>query len=503
MTTIRLHPADNLLIATETLPQGFSLDANVETRTEIPRMHKVAIVPIAAGQAIYKYGQTIGQATCDIAAGEHIHSHNCEMGSFARDFNFCSKVRPTEFAAASAERTFEGYLRPNGKVGTRNFIALVTTVNCSATAARHIAEQARLQNILADYPNVDGIVPLTHGSGCGMNAMSRGGVMLARTIAGYAAHPNFGGVITIGLGCEAMQLSNLMRDYGLVESDLFRAYNIQDVDGTANAIAKGIEYLKDMLPRVNQARRQTLPASHLKLAVQCGGSDAFSGITANPALGRAADILVAQGGTVIYSETPEIYGAEHLLTQRSESPETAQDIVDLIKWWEGYTLMNGVELNNNPSPGNKAGGLTTILEKSLGAMAKGGSTNLRAVYQYAEQIDKKGLVFMDSPGFDPVSVTGQVASGANVVCFTTGRGSAFGHKPVPSVKLASNSELYKRMSGDIDIDCGKVLHGGSLEESGNEIFETILRVASGERTKSELLGYGDNEFTPWQMGAVV
>ncbi|BFM13222.1 altronate dehydratase family protein [Simiduia litorea] len=503
MKTLRLHPQDNLLVALDALPKGCELSADFKACNDIPKMHKVASQTIAAGEKILKYGQVIGQATQSIAAGEHIHTHNCAMGNFERDFAFCSQIRPTQFVPTNAKRQFQGYHRPSGKVGTRNFIALVTTVNCSATAARHIAEQARLGQLLDGFDNIDGIVPLVHSSGCGMNPNSRGGHILARTLAGYAVHPNFGGVITLGLGCEAMQLNHLMRDYGLVESEFFRAYNIQDVDGTAKAIDHGLGIIREMLPRVNAVKRQATDASHLTLAVQCGGSDAFSGITANPALGKAADTLVAQGGTVIYSETPEIYGAEHLLTQRAETPESAQAIVDLISWWENYTLMNGVELNNNPSPGNKAGGLTTILEKSLGAMAKAGSTNLRAVYQYAEQVKEKGMVFMDSPGFDPVSVTGQVASGANVVCFTTGRGSAFGHKPVPSLKLASNTALYERMTGDIDINCGKAIEGGSLEASGAEIFETILRVASGERTKSELLGYGDNEFTPWPMGAVV
>lgn len=503
MKTLRLHPNDNLLVALEALPKGAAVEPGLITFDAIPPMHKVASRAIQAGQQIIKYGQIIGQATQAIGAGEHIHTHNCAMGNFERDYNFCSNTRATTFVKPEARRTFQGYQRPTGKVGTRNFVALVTTVNCSATAARHIAEQARLGNLLAGMDNIDGIVPLVHGSGCGMNPDSRGGKILARTLAGYAVHPNFGGVITLGLGCEAMQLTNLMRDYGLVESDFFRAYNIQEVDGTAKAIEHGLGILREMLPRVNAIRRQPVDASHLTMAVQCGGSDAFSGITANPALGKAADLLVAQGGTVIYSETPEIYGAEHLLTQRAENPESAQAIVDLIQWWENYTLMNGVELNNNPSPGNKAGGLTTILEKSLGAMTKAGSSNLRAVYQYAERVREKGMVFMDSPGFDPVSVTGQVASGANVVCFTTGRGSAFGHKPVPSLKLASNTALYNRMTGDIDINCGKVIEGGSLDASGAEIFETVLKVASGERTKSELLGYGDNEFTPWPMGAVV
>lgn len=501
---IHLHPDDNVLLALTPLVEGQHLPLNVRCATAVPAMHKVAISNIAAGAAIRKYGQVIGQASQPIRAGEHVHVHNCVMAGETRSHHFCSNLHNTPFVAPADRAQFMGYHRADGRVGTRNFMALVTTVNCSATTARHIAHQAQVQGLLNDYDQIDGLVPLVHSSGCGMNPNSRGGELLARTLSGYAAHPNFGGVILLGLGCEAMQLKQLMESQGLQESDTFRAYTIQQQAGTRKSIAYGLDQLREMLPSVNRARRTPADASHLTLAVQCGGSDALSGVTANPALGRAADTLIAHGGTVIYSETPEIYGAEHLLTARAETPETAQALADLVQWWEHYTLMHGVELNNNPSPGNKAGGLTTILEKSLGAMAKGGSTNLRGVFQYAERVNTRGLVFMDSPGFDPVSVTGQVASGANVICFTTGRGSAFGNKPVPSLKLASNTALYERMQEDMDINCGKAIEpGGSLAASGEEIFQTILRTASGERTASEKLGYGDNEFTPWHIGAVV
>jgi altronate hydrolase len=292
--------------------------------------------------------------------------------------------------------------------------------------------------------------------------------------------------------------------YGITDTDTFQTMTIQEIGGTKKMIEWGVEKIKEMLPIAASARRETLPASELVLALQCGGSDGYSGITANPALGYAADILVRQGGTAILSETPEIYGAEHLLTRRAITREVGEKLIDRIHWWEDYTARNHGEMNNNPSPGNKLGGLTTILEKSLGATAKGGTEPLTAVYEYAEPVTARGFVFMDTPGFDPVSATGQVAGGANILAFTTGRGSAYGCKPVPSVKLATNSDLYRRMTEDMDINCGDISDGTiSFEDKGREIFEKLLAVASGEKSKSEALGYGDNEFVPWQVGAVM
>lgn len=502
---IHLHKQDNVGVSKAALPAGITLIENDLTlRADIPAMHKVALVPIAKGEAIRKYGQVIGFAGTDIAPGDHVHTHNCVMGDLEKDYGFCRNAVPTDYLPEAQRATFQGYRRANGKVGTRNYVGILTTVNCSATVARAIAQHFTFSGELEQYPNIDGVVAFTHETGCGMRSDGEGYETLRRTFDGYARHPNFGGVMMVGLGCETMQVQRVMEESGLADSKTFCAYTIQEVGGTRIAVEKGIETLRQMLPLVNEARRETVPASELTLAVQCGGSDAFSGITANPALGVAGDILVRHGGTVIYSETPEIFGAEHLLTQRAATPELAEKLLERIRWWEDYTERNGFELNNNPSPGNKVGGLTTILEKSLGAQAKSGSTQMTGVYLYAEEVKEKGLVFMDSPGFDPVSVTGQIASGANVVCFTTGRGSAFGSKPVPSIKLASNSQLYERMKEDVDINCGGVLDGEyTLEECGEKIFAEILAVASGEATKSELLGYGDNEFNPWKIGAVV
>ncbi|WP_020210116.1 UxaA family hydrolase [Gilvimarinus chinensis] len=504
---IHLHQQDNVAIAVEDIAAGEQLSIagrDFVVVEPVGQMHKVAVKPVAQGEAVIKYGQFIGYAAADIAVGQHVHTHNCIMGDFAKDYGFCRHAVATDFVSEAERASFMGYRRESGKVGTRNYIGILTTVNCSATVAKQIAANFSFLGALDDFPNVDGVIALTHESGCGMRAEGEGYEMLQRTFEGYAAHPNFGAVLLVGLGCETMQVDGVLEQAGLQESDRFKAFNIQGVGGTRAAVEQGVAEVRKMLPLVNNIQREPCPASELILAVQCGGSDALSGVTANPALGVAGDILVRHGGTVIYSETPEIFGAEHLLTQRSATPEVAEQLLERIRWWEEYTRVHGFELNNNPSPGNKAGGLTTILEKSLGAQAKSGSTAMTAVYQYAEPVTKKGLVFMDSPGFDPVSVTGQVASGANVVAFTTGRGSAFGYKPVPSIKLSSNTTIYRHMQEDIDINCGSVVDGDeTLETLGEKIFATLLRIASGEQTKSEELGYGEAEFNPWKIGAVV
>ncbi|MEX0628679.1 MAG: UxaA family hydrolase, partial [Cucumibacter sp.] len=377
------------------------------------------------------------------------------------------------------------------------------SVNCSASVARFIAREVEQSGMLDAYPNVDGVVAFVHGSGCAMDSAGEGFRLLSRTQWGYAANPNLGGVLMVGLGCESFQIGQFKKTYHVEEGPTFRTHTIQDSGGTRAAVAEGVRRIAEMLPSVNAARRETLPAADLVLALQCGGSDGYSGITANPALGVASDMLVRHGGTSILAETPEIYGAEHLLLARAATDEVGQKLKDRLAWWDDYTAKFGSEMNNNPAPGNKLGGLTTILEKSLGAVAKGGQAPLMQVYEYAEPVTQHGFVFMDTPGYDPVSATGQVAGGANILCFTTGRGSAYGNKPVPSIKLATSTVLYEKMTEDMDINCGEVLEGVSLKDKGSEIFATILRVASGEKTKSEKLGYGDAEFVPWQVGAVM
>lgn len=506
-TSLVLGQGDNVAVLLANVVAGTQIRPGILTNQRVSRGHKLAIAPIHEGEPVRKFGQIIGFATKAITPGEWVHEHNCGMGpeggAFVRDYDFGSAVTPVDLVPDHERATFEGFRRSNGKVGTRNYIGILTSVNCSATVARYIAEAVERSGMLDDYPSVDGIVSFVHQTGCGMSGKGEGFDILARTQWGYAANPNLGAVLMVGLGCEVFQIGRMKQLFGIAEDETFQTLTIQGEGGTRKAIEQGVERVRSMLPVAARAQRETIPASELVLALQCGGSDGYSGITANPALGAAVDMLVRHGGTAILSETTEIYGAEHLLTRRAAQPAVGQRLIERIRWWEDYCARNGGEMNNNPSPGNKAGGLTTILEKSLGAAAKAGSTPLNAVYEYAEPVTERGFVFMDTPGFDPVSATGQVAGGANVLCFTTGRGSAFGCKPVPSIKLATNSELYARMEDDMDINCGDILEGISLEQKGAEIFQHILEVASGRKTKSEVLGYGDNEFAPWQVGAVM
>jgi altronate hydrolase len=500
--TIRLAAADNIVVAVDQIAQGAEV-AGVRAQARIPRGHKMAVARIEKDQPVCKFGQIIGFASQPIAPGDWVHEHNVHMHDFARDYRFAEDARNDEILPANLQATFQGYVRPNGRTGTRNYIGILTSVNCSASVAKFIAEAVNRSGLLDGYPEIDGVVPFVHGTGCGMAAYGEGFELLRRVQWGYATHPNLGGALMVGLGCEVFQIDRMKDEYGLVEGDHFQSMTIQATGGTKKTIAEGIERIKAMLPVAARARRETRPASEIVLALQCGGSDGYSGITANPSLGAAADLLVKHGGTAVLAETPEIYGAEHLLTRRAVNRAVGEKLVERIRWWEEYTARNNGDMNNNPSPGNKAGGLTTILEKSLGAAAKGGTTTLRAVYEYAEPIREKGFVFMDTPGYDPVGATGQVAGGSNVMCFTTGRGSAFGCKPVPSIKLATNSDVYARMVDDMDINCGDVLDGVSIAQKGEEIFRKVLATASGEHTRSEDLGYGDLEFVPWQVGAVM
>ncbi len=500
--TIRLSPEDNVVVAVDQITSGATA-AGVVARERVPRGHKMAIAGIREGEPVRKYGQTIGFASKAITPGDWVHEQNVGLRDFARDYKFAEGVKNDEILQPELRATFEGYVRPNGKTGTRNYIGILTSVNCSASVAKFIAEEVNRSGILDRYPEIDGAVAFVHGSGCGMAAYGEGWELLRRTQWGYATHPNLGAALMVGLGCEVFQIDRMKEEYGMVEGDHFQTMTIQATGGTKKTVDQGIERIKAMLPVAARARRETRPASEITLALQCGGSDGYSGITANPSLGAAVDVLVKHGGTAVLAETPEIYGAEHLLTRRAVNRAVGEKLVERIRWWEDYTTRNGGEMNNNPTPGNKAGGLSTILEKSLGAAAKGGTTTMRAVYEYAEPVKEKGFVFMDTPGYDPVGATGQVAGGCNVMCFTTGRGSAFGCKPTPSIKLATNTEMYRRMSDDMDINCGDVIDGTPIERKGQEIFEKVLQVASGAHTKSEDLGYGDLEFVPWQIGAVM
>jgi altronate dehydratase len=500
---LRLHPQDNIAVALVDLAAGeASSDAGPILVQSVKQGHKFAVLPISAGQNILRYGQIIGQATCDIARGEHVHVHNLGMGEHTRDYAYARDAKALD--PAGEARTFDGYHRADSTVGTRNYLGILTSVNCSGSVAKFIAEAAEKSGFLDDYPNIDGIVPISHSTGCGMSGDNEGYATLHRTLAGYAQHPNFGGILLIGLGCEVMQISALVGGRPIRADGALRYMTIQHEGGTRKTIKKGLQELRGIAELANQTARKPAPVSHLMVGMQCGGSDGYSGITANPALGAASDLLVRHGGTTILSETSEIYGAEHLLTRRAVTQTVGKKLIDRVRWWEDYTARNDGEMDNNPSPGNKRGGLTTILEKSLGAVAKSGSAPLSEVYLFGEKIDTKGFVFMDSPGFDPCSVTGQIASGANLIAFTTGRGSVSGYMPTPCIKIATNSEMYRRMSDDMDVNCGDIVtQGVSIADKGRAIFEMFIDVASGKQTKSEELGFGGVEFVPWQIGAVM
>ena len=502
--TIRLSPKDNVMVAlNELAPDSIIGKTHIHSRGRIPAGHKVAISKINSGSPIIKYGQIIGFASKSILPGDHVHTHNAVMSNFTRDYDIGADARPTAMCPQKDQATFEGIVRPDGRVATRNYIGILATVSCSTSVAHFIADAVE-KDQLSQYAYVDGILALGHGLGCCCAEGGEGMDLLQRSLAGYVRNPNFGGILLVGLGCEVNHLDCLLENMHLEEGPRLKTVNIQNAGGTAETVRRGVEAIQAMLPEVSRIERSTVSASHIVLGLECGGSDGYSGISANPALGKAVDLLVSNGGTAILSETPEIYGAEHLLPRRAVSQEVAEKLIERIKWWEKYTAQHNAEINNNPTPGNKAGGLTTILEKSLGAVAKGGSTNLVEVYGYAEAVTSKGLVFMDTPGYDVVSITGMIAGGANLVCFTTGRGSVCGFKPVPTLKLATNSEMYERMCDDMDINCGLIIDGRSdIDEMGEAIFRLILDTASGKKSKSENFGFGDNEFVPWHIGAVI
>lgn len=501
---IRLHSADNVVVARVPIGIGTAVPSeNLVSRSQVPAGHKIAARDLRAGEPILKYNVCIGFAATDIPAGTYVHSHNMDFQEFDRDYAHARDYVPTQILPESEQARFQGIVRANGQVGTRNYIGILATVNCSATVVHRIAA-AFTQDVMDAYPNVDGVVALSHGMGCGMEMSGEPMDLLRRTMGGYACHANFAGVLIVGLGCERNQLDALLKDQGLEAGSRLQTFIMQETGGTRKTIEAGVAAVKAMLPAANDVRREPVPARHLKIGLQCGGSDGFSSITANPALGAAMDILVRHGGTAILSETPEIYGVEHTLTSRARNREVGEKLVQRIRWWkEEYSPGRDVQINGKVSPGNQMGGLANIFEKSLGSSMKGGTTALMEVYRYAEPVRQPGMVFMDTPGFDPVSATGQIAGGANIICFTTGRGSMFGAKPVPSIKLATNTPMFDRLTEDMDVNCGDILDGtATLQEVAQRIFEEILRVASGDRSKSELLGLGDHEFVPWNIGVV-
>ncbi len=496
---IRLHENDNVLVARRPISLGEVIEG-VRSQAQIPAGHKLAALAISEGAPIKKYDTVIGVAARAIAAGEHVHTHNLRFVEFARETQFGADVRPVIPAAQKA--TFSGIIRKNGAVATRNYVGIISSVNCSATVCHRVAA-AFTPEALAAYPNVDGVVAFTHQTGCGMSTPSENFDVFRRTLAGYARHANLAAVLIIGLGCERNQIADFIASQGFTVGGNLQTFVMQEMGGTRETIAAATEAVRALLPQANQVKREPVDASHLVVGLQCGGSDGFSSISANPALGAAMDLLVSHGGTAILSETPEIYGVEHMLARRAISPTVGQKLLDRIEWWKRYSAGQNAQMNGVVVAGNQAGGIANIFEKSLGSAMKAGTTPLNAVYEYAEPIVENGFVFMDSPGFDPCSATGQIASGANMICFTTGRGSMFGAKPVPSIKLASNTPMYEKLRDDMDINCGTVIDGTqSVEQLGETIFADILRYASGARTASEVLGLGDHEFVPWSLGIV-
>ena len=499
---IILNKTDNIVIALNNMNAGDYLkDHDLKIDAPILSGQKIANVDIPKDGPIYKYGTIIGFADSDICKGQVLINSNIKFKEFSREHDYCSKYKPTMFANSSTQRNFMGFRRKDGRVGTRNFIAVVSTVNCSATVVHEIASYFTPEK-LKDYPNVDGVAAFSHSTGCGMELSGEPMTLLYRTLGGYIDHPNVASSLVVGLGCERCQVGGLFQYQGMVENQNLKTLVMQESGGTSATIKAGIKCIQDMLKKANDIKREEVSLSNLTVGLQCGGSDSFSSLSANPSLGKAVDILVTHGGTAILSETPEIYGVVNSLTARAVSVSVADKLMNKVNWWKNvYSVGRDVQINGTVSPGNQKGGLANILEKSLGSAMKGGSTGLMEVYNYAEKVTEKGFVFMDTPGFDPVSATGQIAGGANLIAFTTGRGSCFGAKPAPSIKLATNSNLYNKMTEDMDINCGLVIDGAkNIDEMGAEIFEEFISFASGKKTKSEILNLGRHEFAPWQIG---
>jgi altronate hydrolase len=502
---IRLDPADNVIVARMPVAANTAVPvegrgAAIVTLHDVPAGHKIAARFITKGEAVRKYDTVIGYASEDLPPGTWMHSHNILFDEVEKDYAFSCSYKPTDYVPEAERAAFRGILREDGRVATRNYVGVFTLGNAGATAARKIAAHFTPDRLEA-FPMVDGVAPFAHEGGHGMERSGEAMALLRRTIGGTIRNPNNAAALIIASGEESNDLEGFLREQGLEPGPALRTLVLAESGGLRRGVEAGIALVKEMLPTANAVTRQPLPVSHLTVGMQCGGSDGFSGLSANPALGAAMDILIRQGGTAILSETPEIFGVEQTLTARARTPEVGQKLVDRMNWWLSHTEGRDCQINGRVSPGNNAGGLANILEKSLGGAKKGGSTGLMEVYEYAEPVTQKGFVFMDTPGYDPVSATGQIAGGANMIIFTTGRGSCFGSLPAPTIKLASNTTMYERMKSDMDVNTGLVIDGeATVQEMGRLIFDQLLRHASGERTKSEISGMGANEFIPWPIG---
>ena len=479
-------------------------DRRIEVREAIAPGHKIALLPIAQGSPVFKYGEIIANATCEIAPGAWVHTHNTAPDFCGRDYEYATRAPITELFPPEQVPTFMGYQRDNGDVGTRNYIAVIATSNCSSHVVAGIAEQ--LRHVGPETRGVDGVVAIPHQEGCG-HSQGEDTWQLERTIAGMIFHPNVGAVLMVSLGCEVNQISKYLGTTQLGQQSFRKGkiivgLEMQSSGGTRKTIEAGVRQVEELIKQCQTMKRAPQPLGKILLGTNCGGSDAFSGISANPAVGVCSDLLVRSGGTSVLAEIPECMGAEHLLTRRAIDEATGRKVIDVVNWYRGYLNRFGGKWDDNPSPGNKAGGITNVAEKALGGVAKGGTTALTGVYAYAERIDRKGFVLMNTPGYDPVSLTGIAAGGANMIVFTTGRGSGIGSPVVPVIKIASNSRIAAVMEDNIDINAGSIVDGKeTVEDVGQRIFDLIRRVASGERTKSELLGH--KEFVPWRVGPVL
>jgi altronate hydrolase len=498
---IRLDANDNVVVARMEVPAGTEVPSErLVTLQPVPAGHKIAARFIAQGEPVLKYNTVIGFAAEDLQPGSWMHSHNIAFGELQKDYRHGLDYRPTALLPPAQRATFQGIVRDDGRVATRNTIGVFIVGHGAATVARKVAD-AFDEERLAEFAQIDGVVPYVHEQGAGMELSGEPMELLRRTLSGTIRHPNTAGALVIAQGHEHNALDDFLAATGLQPGPMLRTLVIGEAGGTRKAIEAGIKLVEQMLPAANAVHREPVSAEHLMVGLQCGGSDGFSGLSANPALGAAMEILIRHGGTAILSETSEIFGVEHTLTARAATPAIGQKLVERIEWWLQYNAGRDTQINGRVSPGNNAGGLANVLEKSLGGAKKGGNAPLMEVYRYAEPVTQHGLVFMDTPGYDPVSATGQIAGGANLICFTTGRGSCFGSVPAPTIKLASNTPMYERMAADMDINCGVIIDGeATIAEMGQRIFEQILRHASGQPTRSEALGVGRNEFVPWPIG---
>jgi len=498
-SAIHLHPTDNVAVARVSISAGATLRVDgmpVTTLDPIPAGHKVALWDIQEGEVVERYGQVIGRAKLPIDAGRHIHTHNLAFEELHLDYQFPTEETPAPEPRPDAP-TFMGYLREDGRVGTRNYIAVVAASNCAAHTAECIARSYEGEAL---PPGVDGVVAFPHGEGCG-HAFGPDVDQLRRTLAGVLVHPNVSAAIILGLGCEVNQIDHYLGPNGPRSSRL-AGMTLQSSGGTRATVDAARRQIHTFLEQAAAEQRTPAPASKIVLGLNCGGSDSFSGITANPALGYCSDLLAALGGTPVLAETPEIFGAEHLLVKRARNREVAEKLLDCVRRYKEYLNRFDGSFDDNPSPGNKEGGLTNILEKSLGAVAKGGTSPLIDVYDFAEPVTAHGFTFMNTPGYDPVSLTGLAAGGCNLIAFTTGRGSAIGFPTIPVVKLATNSNTYRRMTDNMDVNAGAIADGEStVQQIGQQVFDLLLEVASGRPTCAERLGH--KEFVPWRIGPVM